>query len=600
MTAGVLAAYWGAMGLMTLFAKASEDLPSVETFWDQNRPPAVQIIDRHGKHVVIKGAVDATPVKIADLPEHMTEAVIATEDKRYAWHPGLDPIGLTRALYKNHKAGYVREGGSTIAQQLAKNVFLTPEKTMTRKLQEMMLTLWIERSFSKDEILEKYLNRVYFGGGNWGLEAASRYYFDKGANELSVSESAMLTGILKAPGRYNPLSNAKAAAGRTQVVLDLMKDQDLLTDAQYSAAVSTPISVYKPEEQSSAHYFADWIWPEIEAQIGTPQADIVVRTTLDKSVQDRAEYAARQNVDPDRNANEVAIVTIAGDGGIRAMVGGVSYTGSKFNRAVQAKRQPGSAFKPFVYLAAFDAGLTPDTLRVDEPVEVGDWKPRNFKEKFQGEMSLERAIALSINTVAVTLSEEMGRDPVVQTAAAHGLHDLQPLRSLPLGAQNLSVLDLTAAYLPFANWGDYAEPYGIISISTAEGTPLYYHTRPDRVEVVSKTGLRHINRVLKTTVERGTGTRARIAGRDVAGKTGTTNDYRDAWFVGYVPDMVTGVWVGADDNTPMKRVTGGSIPAQIWQDMMADVVKPLPNRKLPASPPQVKTASSTAPRKTIY
>ncbi|NNE58416.1 MAG: PBP1A family penicillin-binding protein [Hellea sp.] len=580
---GVIAGYWAAMGVMTLFAKSAQDLPSVQTFWETSRPPSVQIIDRHGKHLVIKGAVDAAPVKLSELPGYVSVAVVATEDKRYRHHPGLDPIGLTRAMYKNWRAGGVVEGGSTLPQQLAKNVFLTREKTIKRKCQEMLLALWIERSFSKEEILEKYLSRVYFGGGNWGLQAASEYYFRKPAAELTMAEAAMLTGILKAPGRYNPVLDSEASRGRTQTVLGLMRDQGYMDQTRLNRETHSPVTVYKPVDRSSAHYFADWVWPEVERQIGTPTTDIVVRTTLDKNMQDMAQWSAQKNLDPDRNATEVAIVSIAGDGGIRAMVGGSSYNGSEFNRAVDAQRQPGSAFKPFVYLAAFNAGLDPWDTRIDEPIKIGDWEPRNFKKDFKGEMTIEAALALSINTIAVAISEEVGRDRVIETAAAHGLKDLEPLRSLPLGAQTTTPLKLTAAYLPFANWGDRVEPYGIISISTADGTPLYYSERPERERVVSSAGLRHINRVLKTTVEHGTGRRARIAGRDVAGKTGTTNNYRDAWFVGYVPDLVTGVWVGADDNSAMSRVTGGSIPAQIWQDMMGDIVKAMPAKRLPVS-----------------
>ena len=585
---GLFGGYWASMGLVSFFALQADNLPSVERFWETSRPPSVQILDRHGKHLAVKGAVDAAPVKLAQLPDYVPQALIATEDRRYAYHPGLDPIGLTRAMYRNSKVGYVREGGSTLPQQLAKNVFLTPDKTLKRKCQEMMLALWIERSFSKDEILEKYLNRVYFGGGNWGLEAASQYYFQKPAAEINLAESSLLVGLLKAPSRYNPVNHPKAAAARAEIILGLMRDQGIIDQTQLEAATEKSITVYTPAEKGSAHYFADWIWPDLEAVIGTPMNDIVVRTTLDESTQNLAEAAARKNLDPDRNAKEVAIVTIAGDGGVRAMVGGASYTGSEFNRAVQAERQPGSAFKPFVYLAAFKSGLTPWDRRVDEPVIIGDWEPRNFKEEFKGEISLETAMALSINTIAVKLSEEIGRDKVVSTAAAHGLEGLSPLRSLPLGAQTTTPLDLTASYLPFANWGARVKPYGIISISTSEGTPLYYHKAGSREKVVEADELAHINRVLKTTVDKGTARRARIAGRDVAGKTGTTNDYRDAWFIGYVQDMVTGVWVGADDNTPMSRVTGGSIPAQIWKDMMTEVVKPMPNRRLPVSEPPLR------------
>lgn len=580
---GLMLGYWASMALVSSFARAAQDLPSVSTFWEMSRPPSIQIIDRHGRHLLVKGAVDAAPVKLGNLPDYIPQSIISTEDKRFYHHAGIDPYALTRALFRNWQAGRVREGGSTIAQQLAKNVFLTPDRTMRRKQQEMLLAIWIERSFSKEEILEKYMNRVYFGGGNWGLEAASQYYFNKPAEDMSLTEAAVITGILKAPVRYNPLQNSRAAESRAQTVLGLMRDQEILTQADIDRATAQPVTIFKPEAQDSSHYFADWIWKDLEERIGVPAADIVVRTTVDKSMQDLAHLAALDNLDPERNAKEVAIVSIAGDGGIRAMVGGASYGDSEFNRAVQAERQPGSAFKPFVYLAAFDAGISPWDMRIDEPVKIDDWEPRNFKKEFKGNISVEVALALSINTVAVKLSEEIGRDRVVETASVHGLADLQPLRSLPLGAQTTTPLELTAAYLPFANWGNRVKPYGIISISTAEGVPLYRHNTQTPERIVSADGLRHINRVLKTTVERGTGRRARIAGRDVAGKTGTTNDYRDAWFIGYVPDMVTGVWVGADDNTPMARVTGGSIPAQIWQDMMGEVVKTLPKGELPVS-----------------
>jgi len=589
--AGLIGGYWASMSLVSYFARSAENLPSVATFWETSRPPSVQFLDRHGKHIAVKGAIDAAPVKLSELPDYIPQALIATEDRRYAYHPGLDPIGLTRAMYRNSRAGYVREGGSTLPQQLAKNVFLTPDKTLKRKCQEMMLALWIERSFSKDEILEKYLNKVYFGGGTWGLEAASDHYFQKPAAELTMAESALLIGMLKAPNRYNPISGPEAAANRTETVLGLMRDQGLIDQAQLEAEAKATISVYRPKDKSSAYYFADWVWADIEAVIGTPMKDIVVRTTLDKSMQDKAEAAALKNLNPDRNAKEVAIVTIAGDGGVRVMVGGSSYNGSEFNRAVQADRQPGSAFKPFVYLAAFNVGLTPWDTRIDEAVKIGDWEPRNFTEKFKGEMTLEAAIAQSINTIAVKLSEETGRHRVIATASDHGLKNLEALRSLPLGSQTTNPLNLTAAYLPFANWGDTVEPFGILSISTAEGTPIYYHQRTPRDRIIAAKDLRHINRVLKTTVDSGTGRRARIPGRDVAGKTGTTNDYRDAWFVGYVPDLVTGVWVGADDNSPMAKVTGGSIPAQIWKDMMGDIVPTLPNRRLPVSDPAIRASN---------
>lgn len=561
-------AYFSGLLLIGIFLYAAKGMPSVETFWTPNRPVSVQILDRSGRDILVRGAKEADPVRLAYLPSHVTQAVMAIEDRRFYQHSGIDLIGLFRALKTNHEAGRVVQGGSTLTQQLAKNVFLTSDKTLNRKLQEMLLAVWLERSFSKDEIFEKYLNRIYFGGNAWGLEAAARQYFHKPTHELNLQESALLAAILKGPSRYNPVSSPARASKRTALVLAKMEEQGDIDNALRHQALLSPIRVFPPENADSANYFIDWIWGQMEAIIGPPRTDIVIRTTLDQSAQDFAYDAVQTHLDPKRGASQAALITLDGSGGVQAMIGGTDYGQNQFNRAVQASRQPGSAFKPFVYLSAFDAGLTPWDHRTDTPIDIDGWKPGNFTNKFLGDMTLEAAFALSVNTIAVQISEEIGRERIVETAREFGLPTMRPLRSIALGAQNVTPLDLTSAYLPFANSGDYVEPYGILSISTADGTPLYQRAKVERRRVVSSQTLGHMNRIMKRTVDAGTGRRAKIANRDVAGKTGTTNDYRDAWFVGYVPDMVTGVWVGADNNVAMQKVTGGTIPAKIWHSMM--------------------------------
>ena len=584
---GAVSFYGLGMLALTGAALASKDMPSAETLWAPNRPVSVQIVDRFGRDVLVRGASSAPKVKLSDLPAHLPAAVLATEDKRFETHVGIDPYGLTRAMAVNLKQGRYVQGGSTLTQQLTKNVFLTPEKTIRRKAQEMMISIWLEQTFTKDEILEMYLSRVYFGSGAWGVEAASKTYLGKSASDLSFSESAMMAGLLKAPSRFNPVAHPERASERTAIVLDVMAKQNLMSRESHYNALKTPINIQRPQSDNSAQYFVDWIWDELETAIGTPRQDMVVQTTLDFEAQLAASLAVTEHLNPKRNASQAALVSLDGTGGVMAMIGGVSYTDSQFNRAVQAERQPGSAFKPFVYLAAFKSGLTPWDKREDKAIEIGDWAPQNFSEEFKGQMTLEDAFGKSINTVAVALGEETGREAVIETANEFGLKDLKPLRSLSLGAQATTPLKLTASYLPFSNFGLRAEPYGILSISTADGTPLYDRQSrgliPDRVRAIDPKNLSHMNRLMSRTVTQGTGRRAAIKGRHIAGKTGTTNDFRDAWFIGYAPEIVTGVWVGADDFTPMAKVTGGSIPAQIWKDYMEVALADMPKTALPVS-----------------
>ncbi|MGJ8561249.1 MAG: transglycosylase domain-containing protein [Litorimonas sp.] len=580
-TVGGACAYLTGMAALTAFTYVSADLPDPSRLWEQTRPPSIQIVDRQGRDLAVRGAHALEPIPISTLPAHVRQAFLATEDRRFYSHSGVDPYGLARATIANLRAGHVVEGGSTLTQQLTKNVFLTPEQTLTRKAQEMIVAIWLERRFTKNELLRLYLSRVYFGSGAWGLEAASETYFGRSPNDISLSEAALLAGLLKAPSALNPTHNPAAAAGRMRTVLRTMDRQSLLDEGVLDTALATPVYVLSPRRSGTPDYFIDWIWPEIERQIGIPNRDLTIQVSLDKDLHRVAQDAIATHLDADRGASQGALVLLGDRGEVLAMVGGADYSASQFNRAVQAERQPGSAFKPIVYLAGIRAGLRPWTVRTDAPISVEGWRPRNFKKTFAGAITLEDALARSINTVAVQVSEEAGRNRVVATAADLGLSGLKPYASLALGAQGIPVIDIATAYLPFATSGDAYESYGLISIATAEGTPLYYREQAQPRTVLTPEEVRHINRMLVLTVEHGTGRRARVEGRTVAGKTGTTNDNRDAWFVGYAPGVSLAVWVGNDGNEPMRQVTGGTLPADIFSDVMTVALADRPYASLP-------------------
>ena len=581
--AGLGTAYLGAMGVLGWVVTATQDIPEVSVLAERSRPVAIRFEDRYGRTLLVRGGNAAGDVKVADLPPHVTQAVLAVEDERFSRHIGVDAEGIARAFVTNLKTGRRGQGGSTLTQQLVKNVFLTPEKTYRRKVQEALLSLWLEREYTKDEVLEMYLERVYFGSGAFGLPAASQTYFGVPPEELSLGQAAMLAGLLKAPSAYSPSASPAKAGDRAALVLAKMEENRFIDRAQRAGALTTPLSISPPDSALGVNYFADWIWPEVEKTLGVITTDITVRTTLDADIQAAAEISLAAHLDTERGAEQAAVVTLDRAGGVISMVGGASYPDSQFNRATQAVRQPGSSFKPFVYLAALEAGLTPWDHRIDAPLEIDGWQPRNFGDRYHGWVTLEEAFGRSLNTIAVGLSEEVGRERVVTTAARFGFDDLQPLRSLGLGAQGTTPLQMAGAYLPFGNWGERYEPFGLLSITTHDGLPLY--TAPPRAGevVVGRTALSDMNRLMTRTVQAGTGRRARVPGRSIAGKTGTTNAHRDAWFVGVAPGFSTAVWVGNDANDPMKGVTGGSIPAAIFADTMAAVLSEQPEAELPVS-----------------
>ena len=565
----------GALGVAGLLVSVARDLPDTSNLAAVERSSTIAFLDHRGRLIARRGSAHGHEVAVEDIPPYLVDAVLAVEDRRFYSHPGVDVIGLSRAMLANLRAGHIVQGGSTLTQQLAKNLFLSPERTWRRKLQEMMLAFWLESRFTKDEILELYLNRVYFGGGAWGVEAASLRYFGKSASEVSLGEAALLAGLLKAPSRYSPVNDAARAAARATVVLDLMAQTGRITDAERVAAASTPIRVSRGASSPGAQYFIDWISPTVRELAGPRHGDLVVRTTLDVDAQRAAEAAldgVLGNGELAAGAGEGALVSLAHDGAVRAMVGGRSYIRSQFNRAILAQRQPGSAFKPFVYASAFEAGLTPDDVRIDRPVQVGDWAPENYNDTYRGEMTLREAFARSSNSVAVQIAEETGRGHVARLARRLGMESpMRVDRSLALGAYEVTPLELAGAYTPFANGGYRVAPFGITAIESAEGDILFETPSPADRRVLDARTVARMQDLLRAVVVWGTGRNAAVPGLEIGGKTGTTNAFRDAWFAGYGADLVTVVWTGNDDNAPTEHATGGGPPARIFGSYMQTV-----------------------------
>ena len=583
-------AVWGIIFLVVFFAVFARGLPDTSSLYDVDRQPSITYLDRNGALIAVRGSQHAPPADLDALPDYVPAAFVAIEDRRFYHHPGFDPVGMLRAISANMRAGRVVQGGSTITQQLAKNLFLTPDQNMKRKVQELMLAVWLEMKFSKKEILALYLNRVYFGAGAYGIEAASQRYFDKSARQLTVGEAALLAGLLKAPARYSPVSERERAATRATVVLNEMEDAGVITAEQRAAAVVEPVRVSRTLATQHAQYFVDWLDREVRSLVGDPTEDLIVETTLDLTLQTAAERAVRRIIERDdsKGVEQAALVALDGDGRVRAMIGGASYADSQFNRATEARRQAGSAFKPFVYLAAVEAGYTPETPVVDEPIRIGNWSPRNYSGGNVGQTTLANAVAQSINTVAASIADQIGRDSVARAARRLGITSrigLEP--AMALGAVEVAPIEMAQAYDAFANGGRKVTAYGISRIRTPQGRVIYQRAaREERaLQVISNPMLYYMNQMLRGVVTSGTGRSAAIGGRDLAGKTGTTSDYKDAWFVGYTGGFVTAVWVGKDDNSAMRGVTGGGAPAAIWRDFMAAALPRLAVQRIPDGPP---------------
>jgi penicillin-binding protein 1A len=571
---------WGSIAVVGVIVWYAYDLPDVSELDSIRRRPSVTLLAADGTAFARFGELYGEAVQVADLPPYMPRAVVAIEDRRFYSHFGLDPIGLARAAFNNLLARRIVQGGSTITQQLAKNVFLTSDRTIKRKVQELLLALWLEANFSKDQILTLYLNRVYLGAGAYGVDAAARRYFGKPAAQVNVAEAALLAGLLKAPSRYAPTRDLTAARDRAAVVLASMVDAGFITERQASEAKRRPAGLARATSIGRQYrYFADWIMDRLPDYIGRTDRDLVVRTTLDSAVQLAAERALEATLAGPGIKSDVgqgAIVALSPDGAVRAMVGGRNYADSQFNRATQARRQPGSAFKPFVYLAGLESGLNPDTRMVDKPVTVDGWSPKNYVNNFIGEVSLREALAQSINTVAVQVSERAGRSNVIDVAARLGIAgDIPRHPSIALGVAEVVPLNLAAAYVPFANGGQGVLPHGVERIDDGSGAVLYRRAGTGLGQVMSRAHAAAMTGMLQATILEGTGRAAKLD-RPAAGKTGTSQDYRDAWFVGYTPDLVAAVWLGNDDARPMRHVTGGGLPARTWRQFMLAALKGKP------------------------
>lgn len=561
---GVLAA----LGVSVWMVHLARTLPDLSGLEAAPRSGEVVLLDRNGRTIARRGEVSQDAIQAEALPQNLVDAVLAVEDRRFYGHFGVDLIGTTRAALANLRAGRVVQGGSTITQQLAKNLFLTSERTYRRKAQEMMLALWLERRFTKDEILALYLNRVYFGAGAWGAEAASRRYFGKPADQLSIGEAALLAGLLKAPSRYAPTHDATRASVRATVVLDLMLASGRISEAERIDAAQIPIRVSRGVSSPGAGWFADWVLPQVRELSGGHEGDLIVRTTLDVNAQRAAEAALRLGLNtPDwaRGAREGAVIALDGAGGVAAMVGGSDYQRAPFNRAVHARRQPGSAFKPFVYLTALEAGYGPEDVFEDAPVQYGDWAPENYNGRYEGEMSLERAFARSSNAVAVQVSDAAGRGWVLRTARRMGIESpLQNTRSLALGAYEVTPIELAGAYLPFMNGGRTVEVHAVTAIETRGGETLYQRAPSAGELVLAGRVLRQMDQLFSASVAYGTSRGAAAPGHEVRGKTGTTNDFRDAWFAGWSGGLAAVVWMGNDDFSATDGAVGGAGPARVF------------------------------------
>lgn len=552
-------------------------LPLPDGFMSEPDRPSMLIKADDGEVFASRGIYRGDQLAVDELPGHLKHAVVAIEDKRFYEHFGIDLRGIGRAVVANIRAGGVRQGGSTITQQLAKTYFLEQDRTVKRKIQDMMLALWLENRLDKNQILARYLNQIYFGAGAYGVDAAAWRYFRKSARALTLPESAMLAGLIQAPSWYSPVRDLKAAQAQAGIVLSLMEEQGYITAEESQAARDAPAELaVSPDVHPGWNYFADWAEEETRQLLGPMTADLQVETTLVPEIQTIAETTvARWSgiLGEGEDSAQTALIAMTLDGAVVAMVGGKDYGESQFNRATQAMRQPGSAFKLFVYLAALDAGFTPDSLAMDEPIEIDGWKPRNYNGKYLGKVTLRTAFAQSINTVAVKLTEHIGRDKVIGTARLLGVDSvIRPTPSMPLGSFETTLIEMTGAYAAIAADAKRIEPYAIREIR-GRGRTLYTYTPPTG----AKRGIMPWKReemvdMLIATVKEGTG-RAADFGRPAAGKTGTSEDSRDGWFIGFTGDLVVGVWVGRDDNKPVEGLSGGGIPARIWHDFMAAVYR---------------------------
>ena len=583
---GLVLTIWSVIASAGLFAWVAFHLPPIQSLEIPKRPPTIQINTTDGHIFATRGEMGGAAVPIGEMPAYLPKAFVAIEDRRFYRHHGIDPTGLTRAILANLFHRSMSQGGSTITQQLAKNLFLSRNRKMMRKLQEVVLALWLEHKFTKAEILELYLNRVYFGSGAYGVEAAAQRYFGKSARRVTLSEAALLAGLVKSPSRLAPTKNYDAAERRGQLVLTAMSDAGFINKDTAQAAMVLGPTIVRASGGGSSNYVADWVMDVLNDLVGLVEEDIVVDTTIDVALQAAAEKAL---LDPLAQkgqrfgVEQGAVVAMTPDGAVRALVGGRNYAENQFNRAVAAKRQPGSTFKPFVYLTALEQGLTPESVRDDRPIELKGWRPENFNREYFGPVTLTQALANSLNSVSVRLTMELGPTAVVRTAHRLGIASkLEANPSIALGTSEVSVIELVSAYAPFSNGGFAVIPHVVERVRTTQfGKTLYTRNQNKLGRVIDVRYVAMMNAMMRETVATGTARRADLPGWAVAGKTGTSQEFRDAWFIGYTSQLVTGVWLGNDDNTPTKKITGGGLPVEVWSQFMRSAHRGKPPSDLP-------------------
>jgi penicillin-binding protein 1A len=575
--------------------------------WLKKTNLAVVFRDRTGVEVGRRGELHEDSVPIEQYPDYVIQALLSTEDRRFFDHWGIDPIGLVRALTVNARASGAVQGGSTLTQQLAKNLFLSNERTVGRKINEAFLAFWLESRLTKREILEHYLDRAYMGGGVFGIQAAARFYFGHSIKDVSLAEAAMLAGLFKAPTKYAPHINLPAARGRANDVLSNLVAAGYMTENQVAEARRNPASaIAHGDSEATPDWYLDWAFNEVKALMDAGKlggdrvlnVKLALDSGLQKTAQETIDKMLREN-GPTYNAHQAATVILEPDGAVHALVGGRDYGASQFNRAVDARRQPGSSFKPYVYLTALMSGkFTPQTTVVDAPICLGNWCPKNYGGSYSGAMPMWNALAHSLNTVAVRLSvavgdgdAKKGRQKIIATARRLGVTaPLPDTQSLPLGADDVSVMDQATAYSAFANGGKRIKPYAAIEIANSRGDVIYRHDRDGEQpqQVVEPRFIEMLVSMMTQVVEQGTGGRAKLDGVKVAGKTGTTNEYKDAWFCGFTGNFVGAVWYGNDDDQSMQKMTGGTLPALTWHEIMQYAhtgveLKPLPGLTLIAA-----------------
>ena len=598
---------FGAAGAVVMLALAMPAFEETAKNWRAQSEFAVTFLDRYGNEIGQRGIIQRDSVPVDEMPDHVLNTVLATEDRRFFEHFGIDLLGLVRAMSENVKANSVVQGGSTLTQQLAKNLFLSNERTIERKVKEAFLSVWLEANLTKKEILQLYLDRAYMGGGTFGITAAADFYFGKGIKDVTLAEAAMLAGLFKAPAKYAPHINLPAARARANIVLDTLVDGGFMSEGQVLGARRHPATPVDRDNAAQPDYFLDWAFDEVRRlAAASPVHTLVARTTIDRDIQRAAEesleFHLRQH-GKSYGVKQGAIVVLENNGAVRAIVGGRDYGESQFNRATRAQRQTGSSFKPYVYATAMENGFTPQSVVSDGPITWNNWSPKNYGRSYSGRMTLTTALVKSVNTVPVRLAKDhLGIAPIKAMTEAMGVES--PVfsdKTMVLGTSGLTVMDQATGYEVFANGGFAGTRHGITQITTHAGEIIYDHARdaPPPRRVLSEQAVASMNSIMVQIPETGTARRAALPGIRSAGKTGTTQAYKDAWYVGYTGNLLAAVWLGNDESTPTRNMTGGSLPAMTWQRLMAYahqnvILKPIPGIDDPfvEAPPEAVAAAS--------